>query len=81
MKELPKHCVNLKAFRTELNMSQKEIATKLGIDKSSYWRIEVGITNPTYNFLNRMVKTFPDLDLNKLLFEGTQSSRVNNISL
>lgn len=69
MQELPIHCVNLKAFRTSLNMSQREIAAKLGITQNTYWLVESGKSEPTYYFLEKLVETFPEVNLNKLLFE------------
>ena len=69
MNELPTHCINLKAFRTSLNMSQREIAVKLGITKSAYWQIENGVINPSYKFLERLAKAFPNVNINKILFD------------
>ena len=69
MQELPIHCVNLKAFRTSLNMRQKDIADKLGVSTSLYRDVENGRVNPTYNFLKKLAKAFPDINLNKLIFD------------
>lgn len=80
MQELPIHCVNLKAFRTSLNMSQREIAVKLGITKSAYWQIENGVINPSYKFLKRLANSFPDVNLNELLFGEEYSSCICNIT-
>lgn len=74
MQELPIHCVNLKAFRTSLNMSQGKIAVKLGITQSTYWQIENGVISPSYKFLKRLANSFPDVNLNELLFERGYSS-------
>ena len=79
MQELPIHCVNLKAFRISLNMSQREIAVKLGITKSAYWQIENGVINPSYKFLKRLANSFPDVNLNELLFGEEYSSCICNI--
>lgn len=79
MNELPTHCINLKAFRTSLNMSQREIAVKLGITKSAYWQIENGVINPSYKFLKRLANSFPDVNLNELLFGKGDSSCICNI--
>lgn len=69
MNELPTHCINLKAFRTSLNMRQKDIADKLGVSKDLYYKIETGKINPTYNFLERLAKAFPNVNINKILFD------------
>lgn len=79
MQELPTHCVNLKAFRTSLNMSQREIADKLGITQPTYWQIENGVINPSYKFLERLANSFPDVNLNELLFNRGYSSCICNI--
>lgn len=81
MQELPIHCVNLKAFRTSLNMSQGEIAIKLGITQPAYWQIENGVINPSYKFLKRLANSSPDLNLNELLFSNEYSNRISNISV
>ena len=69
MQELPIHCVNLKAFRTSLNMYQKDIAAKLGVSTTLYRDVENGRVNPTYNFLKKLAKAFPDININKILFD------------
>ena len=79
MNELPIHCVNLKAFRISLNMSQREMAAKLGIAQSSYWQIENGVINPSYKLLKRLANSFPDVNLNELLFYRGYSRRICNI--
>lgn len=69
MQELPIHCINLKAFRSSLNMYQNEMAAKLGVSKTLYRDVEKGRINPTYYFLERFVKAFPDVNLNKFFFD------------
>lgn len=69
MQELPIHCVNLKAFRISLNMRQKDMADKLGVSVTLYNQVETGKINPTYNFLEKLAKAFPDININKLLFD------------
>lgn len=81
MQELPIHCVNLKAFRTSLNMYQKDMAAKLGMTQPAYWQIENGVINPSYKFLKRLANSFPDLNLNELLFSNEYSNRISNISV
>lgn len=81
MQELPIHCVNLKAFRTSLNMYQKDMADKLGMTQPAYWQIENGVINPSYKFLKRLANSFPDLNLNELLFSNEYSNRISNISV
>ena len=81
MQELPIHCVNLKAFRISLNMSQREMAAKLGITQPAYWQIENGAISPSYKFLERLANSFPDVNLNELLFNKECSSCMLNITV
>lgn len=67
MKELPKHCVNLKAFRTNLGMSYSEFSRELGISVSLYWYIENGKSKPTYKFLEKLISKFPEINLDDIL--------------
>lgn len=60
--------INLIDFRNNLGFSQKEIAEKLGITYSFYSKIETGERRPSYNFLNKLKKTFPDADIDKIFF-------------
>ncbi|WP_297520453.1 helix-turn-helix transcriptional regulator [uncultured Clostridium sp.] len=60
--------MNLIDFRNDLGSSQKEIARKLGITYSFYSKIETGERRPSYNFLNKFKKTFPNADIDKIFF-------------
>lgn len=79
MNELPIHCVNIKAFRISLDMSQREMAAKLGITQSTYWQIENGVINPSYKLLKRLANSFPDVNLNELLFDREYPRCICNI--
>lgn len=59
---------NLIDFRNNLGFSQKEIAKILGITYSFYSKIETGERRPSYNFLNKFKKTFPNADIDEIFF-------------
>ncbi|KRK40843.1 helix-turn-helix domain-containing protein [Loigolactobacillus bifermentans] len=41
----------LKKVRTDLNLTQKEFAKRLGYSKSHYSKVEGGFVKPSYDFL------------------------------
>lgn len=45
---------SLQKFRLNKNLSRSEIAKLLGISESYYTKIELGIRNPSYNFLKNL---------------------------
>jgi putative transcriptional regulator len=54
----------LKRFRHENGLSQNDMATRLGISKSFYEKIEYGDRNPSRDFLQRFKEAFPSYDMN-----------------
>lgn len=56
-------------FRNSKNLTQKEMAEKLGTTLSFYSKVEVGKRNPSYNFLAKFKSTFDDVNVDKLFFE------------
>lgn len=40
---------NLKELRTVNKMTQQQIAEKIGISRTTYTKIELGIANPSFN--------------------------------
>ncbi|ABG84175.1 DNA-binding protein [Clostridium perfringens ATCC 13124] len=49
---------SLQRFRLSKNLSRSEIAKLLGISESYYTKIELGIRNPSYNFLKKFKSKF-----------------------
>ncbi len=47
---------HLHTLRTEKGLSQMDVASAAGIDKSAYQRIERGRTNPSIKMLDRVVR-------------------------
>lgn len=58
---------NLQQFRNEKKLSQNEISDLLGISTSFYIKIELGIRNPSYNFLRRFKEIF-NCEIDKIFF-------------
>ncbi|CEN80968.1 DNA-binding protein [[Clostridium] sordellii] len=55
-------------FRNINNLTQKEMATKLGVTPSMYSKVELGLRNPSYNFLVKFKQTFKDVDIDSIFF-------------
>lgn len=69
MKELPSHCVNLKNFRKQKKMTLKQLAEEIGVSEGYLKNIEYGVSNPSYNFLQKFNKRFPEENINKMFFK------------
>lgn len=61
---------NLKMYRMKQGLTQKEMATKLGISKSNYVSIELGLTDPSFKFLQRFSEVFNYSDVWDLFKKG-----------
>ncbi len=59
-------------FRNIEGLSQKELADKLGVTLSFYSKIEIGLRNPSFNFIMKFKSNFPTADINKIFFENKQ---------
>lgn len=59
-------------FRVMNNLTQKEMANKVGITLTLYSKIELGVRNPSYNFLVKFKQAFKDVDVDKLFFNDQQ---------
>jgi transcriptional regulator with XRE-family HTH domain len=49
---------NIKTIREKQNLMQKEVALHIGVDKSTYSKIEKGLRDVTVSELNKMAKLF-----------------------
>lgn len=56
-------------FRKEKNLTQEEFSNKLGITLTYYSKIELGLRNPSYNFLNKFKSAFPDASVDAIFFK------------
>ena len=56
----------VKRRRLELDLSQSELAKRIGIDQSDLSKVEKGLANPTYKMMKRIAKALDcnlDIDL------------------
>ena len=58
----------LREFRESLYLSQKNMAKKIGISPSYYYKVESGYQNPSYEFLAKFKRRFPDASIDVLFF-------------
>lgn len=61
---------SLKMFREKQDLTQEEMATKLGISKSHYVNIELGVYDPSYELLERFSQIFEYDDVWELFKKG-----------
>lgn len=55
-------------FRKSLNLKQNEIAKEIGVSPSYYYKVESGYQNPSYEFLLKFKKKFPNVSVDKIFF-------------
>lgn len=60
--------MTLKDFRKLKRLNQKDMAKKIGISASYYYKIENGYGNPSYDFLVKLKKKFPEVNIDKIFF-------------
>lgn len=54
----------LKKFRNSLGLTAIEMATKIGISKSLYDKVESGVRKPSREFTTKLKEVFPQFDVN-----------------
>lgn len=54
----------LKQFRIDRNLTIIEISNKIGVSKSLYEKVELGIRKPSREFTTKFKKNFPEFDVN-----------------
>ena len=59
---------NLFEFRKNNNLSKEELANNLNISLSFYSKIETGRRNPSYNFLTKLKKYYPNIVIDEIFF-------------
>lgn len=58
--------VDLKKFRTTLNISQNEMAKMLDITLSFYSKIELGLKNPSLKTIKKFKSVFPTANIDNI---------------
>lgn len=49
-------------------MSQKNMAIQIGVSPSYYYKVESGYQTPSYEFLLKFKKKFPNVSVDKIFF-------------
>lgn len=60
--------MSLKEFRLQKNLEQKQIAKEIGVSASYYCKVEQGVRNPSYMFMSKLKKRFPDVNIDEMFF-------------
>ena len=55
-------------FRNLNKLTQKQMAERLGITLTLYSKIELGLRNPSYNFLVMFKQAFKEADVDSIFF-------------
>ncbi|WP_250673514.1 helix-turn-helix transcriptional regulator [Paraclostridium ghonii] len=55
-------------FRNLNNLTQKQMADKIGVTLSMYSKVELGLRNPSYDFLVKFKKVFKDINIDSIFF-------------
>ena len=55
-------------FRNLNKLTQKQMAERLGITLTLYSKIELGLRNPSYNFLVKFKRAFKEADVDSIFF-------------
>lgn len=64
-------------FRHDKNKSIVAFAKELGVGHSNYYKIESGERNPSYNFLVKFKKTFPNASIDEIFFDNILDNSSN----
>ncbi len=59
-------------FRKSKRLTQEEFSKKIGITLTYYSKIELGLRNPSYNFLNKVKDKFPEVSIDEIFFKDGQ---------
>ena len=58
----------LREFRESLHLSQKNMAKRIGVSPSYYYKVESGYQNPSYEFLAKFKRSFPNASVDQVFF-------------
>ena len=58
----------LREFSESLHMSQKNMAKRIGVSPSYYYKVESGYQNPSYEFLAKFKRSFPNASVDQIFF-------------
>ncbi len=60
--------MELKAFRKSKNLSQEDFAHSIGYTLSMVAKIEAGRVKASRNFIDRVKKIYPDINIEQVFF-------------
>lgn len=58
--------INLRTLRVQKNLSQQDIADRLSINRTTYTKWELGVSEPSLTMLLKLAEIY-DVDCNQLL--------------
>lgn len=58
----------LRQFRKSNGYKQKEMAMEIGVSFSYYCKVEKGYQNPSYDFLVKLKRRFPEVNIDEMFF-------------
>lgn len=58
----------LREFRESLHLSQKNMAKRIGVSPLYYYKVESGYQNPSYEFLAKFKRSFPNASVDQIFF-------------
>lgn len=61
--------IKLIEFRQKIKKTPEKMAQLLDVSTSYYYKIEAGSRNPSYNFLHRFKKEFPQADVDEIFLK------------
>lgn len=60
--------VRLREFREDKNLTQKEMAHRIGTSVSMYEKVERGYIRASRNFIDKSKQSFPEIDIEEFFF-------------
>lgn len=60
--------MTLKEFRKKKGFNQKQMAKEIGVSASYYCKVESNFQNPSYEFMVKLKKRFPDVIIDEVFF-------------
>lgn len=62
--------MNLVEFRVKNKLTQKEMAQVIGTSLTYYSKIELGLRNPSYNFIKQFKSAFNNANVDDIFFSN-----------
>lgn len=59
----------LKDFRLMLKLNQKQMAEKIGVSPSYYYKVESDTRKPSYEFMRKLKNQYPGISIDEMFFK------------